>query len=141
MGDHHPLQGALTAWPEHNSHRAEIVLLLLDHGADPNGRWCPFESRARPLPNLPTLYARCFSDVGITPLMFAASIRDVESVKALVKAGADSALRDGDGRTAQDRLSAYAPDDLGRFGAYKENNQHREEIIEILSRSAQPTPR
>jgi ankyrin repeat protein len=51
---------------------------------------------------------------GLTPLMYAATIDfgDAESVRELLKAGADRAIKDFDGRTALEHARHYRHSDL-----------------------------
>jgi len=84
----------------------EVVEVLLAGGADPNARWCsvvsiPFVG-SQPAPG-------CHKERGTTPLMWAASLRDDETMRVLVKHGADPTLRDWEDRTALD----YARDHPG----------------------------
>ncbi len=67
-------------------HRSEIVALLLRHGADPNVRWCPFETRGS--------YPPCSLRSGVTPLMTAVAFDQADVVALLLDAGADARLDD-----------------------------------------------
>jgi len=67
---------------------AEIVKLLLEHGADPNAR----------------------QDGGFTPLHSAAQNDDRESIEALLEAGADPALTNDGGKTPADLAGGDARD-------------------------------
>jgi ankyrin repeat protein len=77
-------------------HRAEIVRLLLRYGSDPNGRWCPFESR------LSDGGFPCTSATGVTPLMMAAARDQADTTYLLLDAGADLKLEDTAGGNALD---------------------------------------
>ena len=75
----------------------DVVRALLARGADPNARLerrLPFLSRYINLDNglAPTT-------IGATPFWLASSYADIESMRALVKGGADPTLPSGDGTT------------------------------------------
>jgi ankyrin repeat protein len=76
-------------------HRAEIVALLLEHGADPNVRWCPFESRGGARP-----FGPCRTRTGVTPLMTAVAFDQIDVVALLLDAGADLTPDDWTGGNA-----------------------------------------
>jgi ankyrin repeat protein len=97
-GDHFPLQWTID-YPRgiRSDHSDEIVSLLLAHRADPNMRWCPFESRG-PYEH----FRSCSSNEGHT-LLIAAAIRDRVAVAyRLLDAGADPWLEDWSGQSALD---------------------------------------
>jgi len=73
----------------------DVVQALLDHGADPNQRWCVSIDRQ---PTKRGRDANCTANNGITPLMFAMSRRRSDFVEMLRQYGADTSLRDWGGR-------------------------------------------
>jgi ankyrin repeat protein len=75
------------------------VRTLVEHGADPNARWCVSVDKDA---SRRTRGAACNPNNGFTPLMYAASLgyRPIETL--LLKLGADAALRDCQGETAAD---------------------------------------
>jgi hypothetical protein len=93
----------------------ELLGLLLQHGANPNIRWCgPDGDVVAPLvadsrrpdpqpvpPRTPRPPSPCTQTNGVTPLMFA-SLLGSESASVLMRYGADSSLRDWRGYTAAD---------------------------------------
>ncbi len=104
-GDRFPLQDVLEgdSYGYRIADPAEALALLLNHGADPNARWCPFETRGisewRPI---------CTAERGMTPLNFAAIIGHRPTVELLLAAGADPQSRDFTGRSPLD----YASDEI-----------------------------
>jgi ankyrin repeat protein len=70
------------------------VKLLLQEGADVNGRWCPSSLED------PATDPGCTVDKGVTPLMRAAQSGSTELVSLLLQFKADRSLRDWRGRTA-----------------------------------------
>lgn len=84
--------------------RAEFLRVLLQHGADPNAKLCPFESRGTWDARMP----RCISSKARTALHLAAFYGDRESVQLLLDAGADATWRDWTGASALD----YAHDEV-----------------------------
>lgn len=104
-GDYHPLTIALLSYsgygPRSPARKTAFVRLLLQHGADPNARWCPFESRGNGDEKFPT----CRSALGTTGLIEAAGFDWVEIVDLLLAAGADPTLRDWHEGTAIDYAS------------------------------------
>jgi ankyrin repeat protein len=84
----------------------EAVEVLLAGGADPKARWCSLVSipfvGSKPAPG-------CNRERGTTPLMWAASLSGDDTMRMLVKHGADLTLRDWQDRTALD----YARDHPG----------------------------
>jgi hypothetical protein len=68
----------------------EMAVLLLQHGADPNARFCDV--------NVPA----CSLKTGMTPLMYAAALGDEDLFLALTRRGADETLRDWRGLSASD---------------------------------------
>jgi len=104
-GDHFPLQEALDSDGYRVPPPDQLVPLLLAHGADPNAKWCPFETRrSSESPSLPS----CTSEFGSTPLSYAATRGNPTIVDALLQAGADPRPRDWRGGTALD----YAYDEI-----------------------------
>jgi ankyrin repeat protein len=76
-------------------HRSiRVAEVLLDHGANPNQRFCEFElgTVRKPLD--------CNVDNGMTPLMWAAGAGEFDIVELLLEFGADSNLKDWEQRTA-----------------------------------------
>jgi ankyrin repeat protein len=70
-------------------HRDEIVRLLLAHDADPDQRFCPFESRAGIEPtSTHDGVPPCSNSSGFTPLMAAARMDQWDVVYRLLDAGA-----------------------------------------------------
>lgn len=102
-GDHFPLQEVLDTGGDLTPDPVDTVQLLLAHGADPNARWCPFESRGSygggPV---------CTTRTAMTPLIFAAAVGSREIVELLLQAGADPRPRDWGGESALD----YASDEI-----------------------------
>jgi ankyrin repeat protein len=80
----------------------DVVQALLDHGADPNQRWCV---SIDPEPTKRSHDSKCTANNGITPLMFATSRRRSDLVDMLRQYSADASLTDWRGRTFED----YAP--------------------------------
>jgi ankyrin repeat protein len=106
-GDRLPLQMAIESQLfgyGHLKHRAEIVKALLDRGADPDVRWCPYESRDL----VPTGSTACVTAGGVTPLMMAAALDQLDVVVLLLEAGANVDLEDRYGASAIDRASSQA---------------------------------
>jgi ankyrin repeat protein len=99
-GDRHALQAAIEARSYGSAllHRAEIVNLLLRHGADPNARWCPFETRGPSRPGFPG----CITTGAPTALIMAACLGQTDTVALLLAAGASPDVEDFSGRTALD---------------------------------------
>jgi ankyrin repeat protein len=90
---------------------------LLDHGADPNARWCdPMRGSDLgidwPAPARP---AGCLPSTGTTPLMFAAARCDAVQIVTLLDHGADASLRDWTGRTARDYANSCKGNVLAAF--------------------------
>jgi Ankyrin repeats (many copies) len=85
-----------------------ILALLLEAGADPDGRW-------EGCGGLPWPGWR--PGRGVTPLMIAALAGDVEFAELLLGAGADAAARDATGRTALDYARASAEPESARVAA------------------------
>jgi ankyrin repeat protein len=98
-GDHFPLQEAVDSAGYRKTHVRDVVALLLTHGADPNAKWCPFESRGG------GSGAPCTSARASTALMFAAGAGETEVVELLLNAGADPHPRDWNGISALDVAS------------------------------------
>ena len=98
-GDRFPLQEALEAetYRRPSVHRDQILRMLLTHGADPNQRWCLFESRGGESWQQP-----CVSRAGVTPLMWAAAADEPATTFLLLQAGADPALENQLGANALD---------------------------------------
>jgi ankyrin repeat protein len=80
-----------------NAHDAQSVQVLLSYGADPNKRWCA--------PPAISLDFGCNPDQAPTPLMWAAQQGDVETIRVLVRGGANPALLDWHKKNAME----YAP--------------------------------
>ena len=76
---------------------------LLEHGADPNARWCVTVDEA---PARRRRAEGCTLASGITPLMAASSLAYPQLEALLIQHGADPALRDWQGRTAADYRTA-----------------------------------
>lgn len=96
-GDHFPLQEALDTGGTHQLDPRVLVPLLLKYGADPNARWCPFESRGEN-----GFGPACTSARATTALHFAAMYDNVELVAQLLAAGADPTPRDWANASALD---------------------------------------
>jgi len=75
------------------------VKTLLEHGADPNARWCVSVDEQA---NRRTHPEGCTLSSGLTPLMSASSLAYPQLEALLIQHGADSSLRDWQGRTATD---------------------------------------
>lgn len=102
-GDRFPLQEALDTGGYTQPDPNELVPLLLKHGADPNAKWCPFESRA------PSDWGpSCTSARAATALHFAAMFDSRELVAQLLSHGADPSARDWANGSALD----YAYDEV-----------------------------
>jgi ankyrin repeat protein len=95
-GDHFPLEEVLEPGYSFLSDPTEVVRLLLQHGADPNAKWCPFESRG----SGPDPF--CINEKPSTALMYAAGAGESEIVRLLLEAGADPLPRDWQGISALD---------------------------------------
>ena len=118
QGDRFPLQEAIQAirFPRRDSpppNRDAIIRALLSHGADPNARFCFYESRGSVLdildgvnPSSPPL--RCYSRLATTVLMAAVVHGQPATVYRLLDAGADPHAVDWNYNTALD----LAPTDL-----------------------------
>lgn len=104
-GDRFPLQEVLegSSFGYRIEDPAGMIGLLLERGADPSMKWCPFESRG-PWDGFPS----CTSAHGVTPLMLAAIAGRVEIVELLLGAGADAGARNWAGGSALD----YAYDEV-----------------------------
>jgi len=103
-GDHFPLQEVLDTGGGYSlSDSVAAVRMLLEHGADPNAKWCPFESRGGS-----ESFPSCRSAHAATPLMFAARAGSIEIVDLLLRAGADPSPRDWFNGSALD----YAYDEI-----------------------------
>ena len=105
-GDRFPLQAVLEArsYGYRIADSTESVRLLLSHRADPNARWCPYESRGNYIPGRPG----CTSGTAMSPLTFATIAGSRSIVEMLLEAGADPAPEDWGGATPLD----YAYDEV-----------------------------
>jgi ankyrin repeat protein len=102
-GDHFPLQEVFDTGGYELSGHSDYVLALLTHGADPNMRWCPYESRGTwdgP--------GKCTSEGGTFALAWAAAFGSADIVEMLLAAGAEPSMQDWTGSSALD----YAADDV-----------------------------
>lgn len=102
-GDRFPLQAVLDSGGHPLSNQSDFVHALVTHGADPNMRWCPYESRGTwdgP--------GKCTSEAGTFALAWAASLGLTGIVEVLLAAGADPSMQDWTGNSALD----YAADDV-----------------------------
>jgi ankyrin repeat protein len=115
-GDRLPIQEVLegSSYGYRIPDPVEALSLLLKHGADPNARWCPFESR-----QISEWRATCTARKGMTPLNFATIIGQRRIVELLLAAGADPGARDFTGRSPLD----YAADEV---------------VVEMISRALFP---
>jgi ankyrin repeat protein len=104
-GDRFPLQEALEAqsYGRPSTHRDQILRILLTHGADPDQRWCPFESRGDDQSQ-----HSCVSRYGVTPLIWASAADEPGTTFLLLQAGADPTLEDQFGANALDRAHGEA---------------------------------
>lgn len=80
-----------------------VVALLLDHRADPNGRWC---ARTVGVNREDWRMGACVKELGMTPLMWASYLGDTSDIDLLLKHGAQSRLKDWNGATAGDYAMA-----------------------------------
>ena len=105
-GERFPLQEVLEsrAYGYRIKDPTEVMQLLWEHGADPNAKWCPFESRGPALDGGP----HCTTATAMTPLIFATILGIREMVEMLLEAGADPTVRDWGGGSALD----YAYDEV-----------------------------
>ncbi len=76
------------------------VDILLEHGADPNARWCVSITRIRD--EAPAPHPSCTLQNGISPLMYAASMGRADVTTLLLEYRADPAAQDWAGRTVSD---------------------------------------
>jgi ankyrin repeat protein len=129
-GDHFPLQEAIEGRTYHGelTHRAEIVRLLLRHRADPNARWCPFESRGTFAG-----HTGCRTDSGLTPLMAAAALDQADTTYLLLDAGADP-LREGFGAGALEYARGRAVFELLIAAMYDNPATRRARALAYLAR-------
>jgi len=82
-----------------------VIATLLEHGADPNHRWCVSVEAE---PTRRSRAAECTPTNGTTPLMYVARLPFPQLDTLLLQHGADPALRDWQGRTAADYRTARA---------------------------------
>jgi hypothetical protein len=112
LGDRFPLQeaihwhsqGHLDGPPPRN--RDAIIRALLEHGANPNARYCHYETRVTVLDLLVhppgPLIRPCHSRLATTVLMSAVLFEQAETVSRLLDAGADATAVDYLDQTALD---------------------------------------
>ena len=129
-GDRFPLQEALDSGGYTQPNPRELVPLLLKHGADPNAKWCPFESR-----HAPDGSVACEANKAITPLIFAALIDDLSIVEALLAAGADPKARDWGGGSALDYASNQVIFELVSRAMFPELESRDRKALEFLMAS------
>lgn len=117
-GDRLPIMEVLESPSYHYpiDDRAAYLQALLAHGADPDAKWCPFESRGDWGNGLP----HCTSATARSALHLAAFYGDREVVTLLLDAGADPSWRDWSGASPLD----YAYDEI---------------VFELISRAMFPS--
>jgi hypothetical protein len=103
-------------------------------GADPNARWCPFESRAGIPPHIPG----CESKSGVTPLVAAAAFDQADTTYLLLDAGADPTLTIGTGASPLDRATGRAVFELLLAAQFPDRATRRAAALAYLGRTAPP---
>jgi ankyrin repeat protein len=131
-GDHFPLQEAIDAgsYGAERKHRAEIVRLLLRHHADPDARWCPFESRGGFLES-----RGCQTETGFTALTAAAAYDQADTTYLLLDAGANPLLQDARSGSALEYASGRAVFELLVAGLSRDSATRRPRTLAYLSRN------
>lgn len=105
-GDRLPLQDVIEGegFGMRQRHRAEMLALLIRHGADVNARWCPFESRLPVYRGVGAgrtmVMPACGAATGVTALQTAARLGRADAVAQLLAAGADGRWEDHQRLTA-----------------------------------------
>ena len=137
-GDHFPLQWAIEC--QHYGYgpcagrRREIVAALLAHGADPNARWCLFESR-QDIGSKPG----CTSATAMTPLHMSAAEDQVDVVRLLLDAGADPWAKDRSESTALDYAASAAGFSLLMAAQFPDATMRSEKAWQYLKTRSYPS--
>jgi ankyrin repeat protein len=137
-----PIQEAIEAQSYRGtlSHRPEILQLLLRHGADPDARWCPFESRGGYELYKQDHVLPCMSSSGVTPLIAAAIFDEADSVYILLDAHADVRLESPLGWwTALDLAGSQAVLQLLVTAMFPDSATRGADALKFLSEH-RPTP-
>lgn len=128
-GDRFPLMEAIVP---HNRgpqrERDRIVRLLLAHKADPNQRFCPFESRASDGPET------CMNGTAMTLLMAAARMNQWDVLYRLLDAGADPSAVNWFGSTALDYAETPFAYHLLLAAAFPGRDGERRAATDLLGR-------